>query len=108
MRAEVKLHYVTEASFSKSEATRFKELPVEIRSRLRGNGAVAFISKTGNQIEFVYGAENIDGRTAIMSAKCRLDRGAWNPLMLQDYAERVGLHLENLRRFKEFYSHPNE
>lgn len=83
------------------------EIPVEIRGRLEGNGAVCFVSKTGNQIEFVYNAVDIDGdgsRIALLSAKCRLTRGGWNPLMLQNYAESVGLHLENIRSFERYFA----
>ncbi len=101
------MHYVTEASFSKSEATRFMELPPEIRDRLSGNGAVCFLSKSGNQIEFVYAAADIDGtgeRFALLSAKCRLSRGGWNPLMLQNYANQVGLRLENIKSFEKYFN----
>jgi hypothetical protein len=29
--------------------------------------------------------------------------GAWNPLMLANYAERAGVHLDGLKKFEEYY-----
>lgn len=85
--------------------TLYNEIPAEIKSRLSDNGAVCFVSKTGNQILFVYRAHDIEeGRVAILSAKCRLTRGSWNPLMLQNYAEMVGLKLDNIRSFQQYFN----
>jgi hypothetical protein len=37
------------------------------------------------------------------SRRWRLATGTWNPLMLANYAEEVGLQLEGLRKFEQIY-----
>lgn len=70
---------------------------------------VLLLSKSKDQMCFVHGFETFTDknksavRRVLWSEKLRLDRGTWNPLMLVNYAERVGLGLVGLKRFEDFY-----
>lgn len=108
MRLRVRLRHVAEVSFRKSEATNFRELKAEVRDVLKGNDAVCFISKSRNQVQFVWGEDSIkSGRhvvPVISSAKLRLPkRGEFSGLMLGNYAQKVGLEIEGLKLFQQHY-----
>ena len=48
--------------------------------------------------------EDETGRTVQVLSSRRLRISTkWNPLMLANYAERVGLKLEGLKRFETYY-----
>ena len=107
----LRLKGVIACSFSRSEATNlnlYRTTP-SFPGDLKKGEAFLFISKTGNQIIFVFHAveleeENGKMREVIDSRRLRLPHGAtWHPYMLQNYAESVGLHLVGIKRFEEIY-----
>ncbi len=106
---EVVLCAVEEGSFRNSEKTLFAAWSKSKGNTLTGtNDIVIFVSLTRNIMYFVHGHRVVRGSDSITkvlwSEKLRLDTGdTWNPLMLVNYAERVGLKLVGLKRFEEFY-----
>lgn len=99
-----------EADFRFSERTLF----VKFREKNTGvflapDDCVAFVSRTGNQIVFVYNSRDFEcqGEAAIKvttSVRIRIDqRRAWNPLMLQNYANEAGINLVGLKRYEQLY-----
>lgn len=98
----MRLAYIAEVDFRSSELhnfTRIKDAP-----KLGPNDVVLLISLSRTQLCFVHGFTDLDeNRRVLRSERLRLTSGTWNPLMLVDYAERVGLKLEGLKRFNEYY-----
>lgn len=71
--------------------------------------AILFVSKSGNQLLWVLGYDadvmvQTTIRRRIESLRLRVSGGYWNPLMLADYAENVGIQLEGLKKFEESYN----
>lgn len=97
-------------SFARSEATNLaKTLTEKEHEALGKDDVVLFVSKGGGQLVFVWGWENfeMDGRPereVLRSERLRLKRGTWNPLLLANYAEEVGIKLDGLKRFEEHYA----
>lgn len=70
--------------------------------------AILFVSKNGNQLLWVLGYDEDvmvqkTSRRRIETLRLRVSGGYWNPLMLADYAENVGIQLEGLKKFEEVY-----
>ena len=106
----VNLRAVQTVSFRQSEATNFLEFEKKHRAlarQLKTGDAVLFISQTGDQLVFVYGFSTAhdEGRIGrvLRSERLRLTAGAWSPLMLQDYAKRVGLQLRGHKTFEDWF-----
>lgn len=103
---DVKLRYVTQCHFGRSEMTNFDALPTDAKALLRAPmDAVLLVSMGGNQLCFVY--RPTDDRT-VLSVRVRLRHGTWNPLMLGDYAAGVGLNIVGLKRFADHYQRLTE
>lgn len=74
----------------------------------RTGEAYLFVSKSGTQLLWVLHYEakvqvlNRD-RRRIESLKMRVSGGYWNPLMLQNYANDLGIELEGIKRFEEVF-----
>jgi hypothetical protein len=107
---EVKLKFVEAAAdFRKSEHTNFLAVQKGRDINLGAGEAVLLVSRTGKQLVFVYSARilNRDGKvttTILPSLRYRIvGPGTWNPLMLQNYAEEVGLHLKGVKRYEDIY-----
>lgn len=104
---ELTLRAVVEGDFRKNEATLYKEWLKKNPQHNSGSGVILFLSRTQNQMVFIHGFDTIGnypkGKRVLWSERLRLDRGTWNPLMLVNYAELVGLHLVGLKCFEEFY-----
>jgi hypothetical protein len=109
----MRLRYITQADFRRSERTNFidaqrrGELPVN----LRAGDVIAFVSHGRDQILFVQMRTevSVNARTGApvcvwQSHRLRIEGGRWNPLMLANYASKVGLKLDGLRRFESYYS----
>jgi hypothetical protein len=96
----VRLRRIEEASFNCSEKTLFMNLTNKVRNDLKGNDAVCFVSKGGNQMLFVWRQAG----EILASVRLRLLHGTWDPLMLQNYANEVGLELEGLPRFEIYFT----
>jgi|APSaa5957512576_1039674.scaffolds.fasta_scaffold96763_2 hypothetical protein len=110
-KTRLRLKGVITCSFARSEATNlnlYRTTP-SYPGDLKKGEAFLFLSKTGNQIIFVFHAvalEEEDGkiREVIDSRRLRLPHGAtWHPYMLQNYAEEVGIHLIGIKSFKDIY-----
>lgn len=66
---------------------------------------VLFRSKTGNQLVFVYQIDTVitpnrGAQRVYHTEKLRLEKDSWNPLMLQEYANQVGIVLAGVKSFK--------
>lgn len=79
----------------------------------RQGETVLFVSKGGDQILWIigYDAKVMVGkveRRRIETIRFRLSGGKWNPLLLADDAERVGIELEGIKKFKEAFGDQQE
>ncbi len=104
---EMVLREVAEGNFRNSEKTLFSEWSKNNTALQGANDIVVFVAKTRTLMYFVHGHRVVRGTDTIhrvlWSEKLRLEGGTWNPLMLVNYAERVGIKLVGLKRFEEFY-----
>ncbi len=105
-----------DVDFRKTELTNYDTFS---RSRsfpgqLSANEVYLFISKSGNQLVWILNMSEVDaprpnkrGRTnrrMIDSRKWRIEGGtSWSPMMLQNYAQDVGLDLVGFKRFEDLY-----
>ena len=110
----LRLKLIVEADFRKTEATNWQEKAAAGElPPLKAGEVVCFVSGNRSQVVFVqaptdfHTAGGLDAKV-YASRRLRLDRGAWNPLMLADYAEQVGLRLDGLKKFKEHYEEQQE
>lgn len=106
----MRLKYIDTCSFSKSEATNFRELSKKNKWRTLGpDECVLLVSMTGDQVVFVYQTRDVhwfESRASevVHSRRLRLDgRQKWNGTMLVNYAEMVGIKIDGLKRFEEHY-----
>lgn len=103
----MRLREIVTASFCFSEATNYSRY---VTYKLGPGDVVCLVSMTGNQLAFVYRPIDVLSKDhgwnqeVLRSVRLRLSRGTWNPLMLTEYARRVGLKLDGLKRFAEFYN----
>ena len=101
-RIKMRLRYVTEVSFIRSEQTNFDLVPSHVRSKLKDNDTVCLISKGRDQMVFVYASNG----EILNSVRLRLaKKRPWNPLMLADYATSVGIELVGIKKFKDHMKH---
>jgi len=103
----MRLKYIERADFRKSELTNFFALK---RRSLKPGEVACLVSSTGLQIVFVYAPGHVHGgpedpdREVLRSEKLRLTSGGrWNPMMLGNYAQQVGLDLEGIKLFEVHY-----
>ena len=114
MNLKLRLKLIATVNFTYSEAENFKDVMKKNPGVHLGPGDVVLLqSQSGGQMVFMYRPVDLNfetmecagarrgGATAYKSVRLRLSRSTWNPLMLQDYANEVGLELEGLRRFAE-------
>jgi hypothetical protein len=106
----MRLRLVYRANFQRSEATNYASAVAENKLALGKDDVVCLVSLKGDQLVFVWKPLQIeDGargreRHIVSSQRLRLTGGVWNPLMLANYAERVGLQLDGLRKFEQIMS----
>jgi hypothetical protein len=104
-----RLRFVGSADFRKNEVTMYREAEQEgaLPAGLKAGDVVAFVSTSRDQIVFVsppyQHLENGREVRLYASRRLRISSGRWNPLMLQNYADEVGLQLLGLKRFEEHY-----
>lgn len=107
---DLRLKLVAHADFRKSEETNFLELEKsgELPSLRKGEG-ILLISKKQDQIVFVekideFTTTNSKGKViqarVVASQRFRIRGATWNPLMLQNYAERAGFKIPGIKRFE--------
>jgi hypothetical protein len=106
----LRLKLVAEVDFRKSEVTNWTELAKKgmIARHLGENEVVLLVNKKRTQIVFVSAAKAWPGRkhaiSIVHSRRLRITSGgSWNPLMLNNYAEEVGISLIGLKRFEDYY-----
>jgi len=109
---ELRLKLIAHADFRKSEETNFLELEKEGKlPNLRKGEGVLLISKSGNQLVFVekideFETTTLGGRVVrarvCASQRFRIHGTSWNPLMLQNYAERAGFKIPGIKRFESY------
>lgn len=109
MKTTIRLREVVFAHFGRSEATLYDQLPPVSKAKLKLPGdAICFISRSFNQVCFVFkvgGAPEharSDARV-VRSARVRLTRGQWSPLMFQEYASEVGLVIAGFPTFQQHF-----
>jgi hypothetical protein len=104
----MRLRYVTTMSFARSELTNWNAILAERPEfhSMRPDDVVAIVSMTGDQIAFLHGFDEHDGKVILRSTRFRIaGSGRWNPLMLANYAKAVGIHLAGVRTYEEHYRH---
>lgn len=106
----IKLKQIETVDFRKNERTCWLDfISKNKKFTLTSNEALLFISKSMNQLCFVYGVDNLtnadgtNGLEVIASLKFRISRGTWSPLRLGEYANQVGLELQGIKSFVEHY-----
>ena len=100
----MRLKYIESVNFGASELTNYRALAKRNKWSLAKGEVACLVSLTGNQIVFVYAPTSGAAGEVLRSERVRLtSRGRWNPLMLADYAEEVGLHLDGIAKFGEHY-----
>lgn len=111
----VHIKRVFTANFCKSVRTLYDEIKAD-RKLWRGvlgpDEAYLFVSQTGNQLLFVLGEHTIESRpdtrfaqkrTLIDWRGWRIEGGTFEPRMLENYANNVGLTLGR-KTFEEFWA----
>lgn len=115
----LRLRYVETVGFRSSEQTNYEALVKRIpgAKHLAAGDVVLFISARGDQLMFVHGFQKLPNapfeclrserlrlrhfegpkvRGRKNQARGRRSRATWDPLMVADYAQAVGIRLENL------------
>jgi len=100
-----------DVDFRKSEHTNYKifKKSKKYPGDLKSGEAFLFVSKSGNQLIWIIyvGVTGIDIGTPkeiVDSRRWRIIGGQWNPLMLANYAEDVGVTLVGIKKFEELYA----
>lgn len=107
---DLRLKLIAHADFRKSEETNFLELEKSGKMpKLKKGEGVLFISMKQNQIVFVEKIDEFEMETSrgrvvtarvCASQRFRIHGTTWNPLMLQNYAERAGFKIPGIKRFE--------
>jgi len=94
-----------DTDFRKNEWTNYKSFKKSkyMAGGLNKNEAILFVSKSRNQLIWILNVTEDDERPVVDSRRWRILSGTWDPLMLQNYAEEVGIHLVGIRRFEDMY-----
>jgi hypothetical protein len=113
----MRLRYIHHGDFRKNTVTLYNEVQKRAPGlKLGSEDCVLVVSGTGKILRFVYGFDDLEvigGRTklatgnmtrVLQSEEYRIDgAGTWNPLMLRNYAEALGIQLAGLKRFEESF-----
>src|SRR4051812_20077310 len=102
----MRVKLIKEMDFRRNDQTLYRDIEKEVT--LRRNDVACLVSKTRVQILFIHRPVDVDYRgfkvdktTVYRSIRLRLSHGTWDPLMLKDYAESVGLELQGLQGIKD-------
>lgn len=112
----VRLRHIVRTDFRKSEETMLNEVIKEVKNlKLGQNDCVAMLSGNGKLLRFVFGFlehEMVDARGNTVAAKLQrilpsrtyriTQHGFFNPLMLANYAEALGIELADIKRFESY------
>lgn len=111
----VRVKRIFTANFSKSARTLYDEIRADRklwRGALQQDEAYLFISQTGNQLMFILGDHEIESRPGtryatkrrILDARLwRIEGGSFEPKMLENYANNVGLTLGR-KTFEDYWA----
>jgi hypothetical protein len=100
----VRLRLVETVDFRKSDMTIWLELESrhhKLAESFGPNDVAAVKNSHGTQLMFLSRPVHLGSTWVFRSERLRLTSGSWNPLRLTDYANSVGLHLENLPTFED-------
>lgn len=114
----MKLRLIKTVNFQRSEAENFSAIMKLHPDIVLGpDDVVCMMSMNRSQLVFMHRTKEVDvskyGRrrgTANLynSLRWRIDRSTFEPLMLQDYAHAVGIHLDGWRTFKDMFPNLRE
>lgn len=112
----MRLKLIADANFQYSEAENLKDVLKKNPSvTMTPADVVLLVSRSKDQMVFMHRPTELNLETlpgagarkgtaiAYHSERVRLSRSTWNPLMLQNYANSVGIELDGLRRFEEIH-----
>lgn len=109
----LRLRHIATVGFGASEQTNYDTLVREVAAvrnlKLSSTDVVLLLSVQQNQLVFVHGFVKLwDGRQnvdCLRSARLRLRAGQrWNPLMLVNYAQQLGINLVGLKTFEQHFN----
>lgn len=98
-----------DVDFRKSELTNYREYIKRTGIEVEKRGeAILFVSARLSQLVWILNYAKIDCAKSeqflIDSRRWRIEGGEWNPLMLQNYANAVNLHIVGIKRFEDIMS----
>jgi hypothetical protein len=114
MLIALRLKYVGEADFRMNEESQARVYS-KILADLNANEVICLFSKTGKMMRFIWKPQSFNGLNevgirrkgiygVIQSMMHRItDGGTWNPLMIRNYANEIGLDLTGLKRMEDHY-----
>jgi hypothetical protein len=108
-KIRLRLKGVVQCSFQCSEATnlRLYRQTGYFPGELERGEAFLFVARGCNQVLFLFADQQVDfdgvPRQVIDSRRLRLGTGVWDPHMLQNYANAVGLDLIGIKRFEQIH-----
>ncbi len=113
VRVRGKLRHVAVENFGRTEYTMWNRLAKRVRDNIQEGEVVCFVAGLGNQLAFVWKPVEVGqyktragktvAREICVSSRMRLTSRGWNPLMLANYARKVGIELEGLTLFEDHY-----
>jgi len=111
----MRLRVIAHMDFRKNEHTLYNEVMESYpKLRFKTDDCVCMISGNGKIVRFVFGFTKLEAlikrgkvssTTQVLSSRVHriTGYGIWNPLMLQNYANAVGLEIEGLKSFAQYY-----
>lgn len=113
-KIELNLRYVvpSRVDFRRSDLSHyqdFKKLEPKLAKAFKKGDAVMFVSSAANQILFVFGAEEVTGKSgqevlALASLRLRITGSSWDPRMIVNYAEAHNILIANRKRYEDFFA----
>jgi len=115
----MRLRYVYTGNFRKNEVTLYEEARGEMGdvAPFRANDCILVINRARKLLRFIYlpqeVSQNPDGKKAngvsirVMASQVYriLENGTWDPRMLSFYASQLGVELEGIKKFEEYFAH---
>jgi hypothetical protein len=112
---KMRLRLIYEANFQKTEVTLLTEALEESGLELKRGDCVLLVSMSKKILKFVFGVRDLgemmgsngkvyaDRHTKVCESKTyRITQGGtFNPMMLQNYANELGIELAHIKRYEE-------
>lgn len=97
-----RLIFVAFCDFRRSELSNYLTAIKKYR-KLESGEVMLFISFSKNQLIWILKDTTINGIKMIDSRRWRLDsHSTWNPIMITNYARKVGITLLGLKEFEDY------